>query len=68
MWEEKIWKMWVIADSSGKWATNAMEYNSKEEAEEAGRELSTRWLLVRSWMAAPLDTDPNEPETISQPG
>lgn len=45
----KSWKMEVIADDSGEWAGNACRYATRAEAEEAGRNLMARWMLVREW-------------------
>lgn len=39
----------VIADNSGQWAGNGMRYATKEEAQDAARDLASRWLLVRRW-------------------
>ena len=54
-----MWKNWVIADSSGEWATNAMEYETEKEATEAGRELASRWSAVREYKAFEVGVDPN---------
>ncbi len=40
-------KMEVIADSSGKFVTNAVALATKEEAEAYGKDLAGRWMLVR---------------------
>jgi hypothetical protein len=37
------WKTEVLVD--GKWSTNAVVLATKEEAEEAGKELLSRWFL-----------------------
>lgn len=42
-------KVEVIADSSGQWATNAIRYATAPEAEDAAVDLAGRWLLVRDW-------------------
>lgn len=44
-----MWKVEVIADSSGKWCGNAMRYDTKEEAEKAAFDLAMRWMAVRDW-------------------
>jgi hypothetical protein len=41
------WKPEVIADSSGKWAGNALRFATREEAEANVRALAGRWILVR---------------------
>jgi hypothetical protein len=41
------WMPQVIADSSGKWAGNALRFATMEEAEANVRNLSMRWMLVR---------------------
>ena len=55
-----MWKSYVKADSSGKWATNAMEYATEKEATEAGRELMSRWMMVTEYKAFKEGVDPNE--------
>ena len=40
------WKPEVIADSSGKWAGNALRFATKEEAEKYVKDLMYRWTLV----------------------
>lgn len=43
-------KVWVeTVNAAGKYYTNAMRYDSREEAEEAARDLASRWLLVTDW-------------------
>lgn len=37
----------VIADSSGQFCGNACRYATPDEADNAARELSSRWMLVR---------------------
>jgi hypothetical protein len=39
----------VIADASGKWATNSLRFATTEEAEAAAVDLARRWVLVREW-------------------
>ena len=55
-----MWKSYVIADSSGKWCTNDMEYETEAEATEAGRELASRWMAVTEYKAFAVGVDPNE--------
>ena len=40
-------KIEVIADDSGKWAGNAMVYDTFEEAKAEALSLAHRWILVR---------------------
>ena len=46
------WKPEVIADSSGKWYSNALRFETEEEARASAYELSMRWLAVRDWRAS----------------
>lgn len=46
------YKVEVIADSSGKWYSNAIRYATPEEAEDAAADLASRWLLVREHRVA----------------
>jgi hypothetical protein len=41
------WKPEVQADSTGKWATNAVRFETKEEAEAYLKDLFSRWIAVR---------------------
>ena len=52
------YKNWVQTGGPD-WATNAVVFATKEEAENAGRELASRWLLVTAWEPRPTDEDPN---------
>jgi hypothetical protein len=53
------WKSEVIADSSGKWAGNALRFATKEEAERYVGDLSMRWLAVRETRAVESDEPVN---------
>lgn len=46
-----IFKVYVhtYSDPKGSFATNAMEYQTREKAEEAADELASRWMAVESW-------------------
>jgi hypothetical protein len=46
------WKPEVIADSSGKWYTNALRFATCEEARANVEALAGRWLAVREWRAS----------------
>ena len=45
------YKMEVIAERGGDWASNACVYATREEAEAAGHELASRWMAVREHRA-----------------
>jgi protein gp37 len=61
------YKVEVIADNSGQWATNAMRYATWHEARDAGSSLFGRWTAVQRWRVTGTD-DPVYPETKSNPG
>lgn len=44
-----MFKVEVIADSSGQWCSNARVFETHEEAEEAARDLASRWMAVTDW-------------------
>ena len=44
-----MYKVEVIADSSGKWVGNALTFTTVKEAETYARNLAMRWILVREW-------------------
>ncbi len=54
------YKVWVIADSSGHWATNAKEFDSQQEADDWGFDLSCRWFAVQEYCIRPVGDDPNK--------
>jgi hypothetical protein len=49
----KSWKIEVIADSSGKWAGNALRFSTREEADAYGTNLYHRWVSVRERRSVP---------------
>ena len=49
------WKPEVIADSSGKWSTNALRFATEEEASAYALDLALRWTLVRDVRATECD-------------
>lgn len=49
----------VIADSSGKWAGNALVFATREEAEIYVSDLALRWTLVRETRTVETDEAPN---------
>ena len=53
------WKSWVQTVGGDEWNTNACVYATKEEAQEAGTELASRWLLVKANEARPTDEPVN---------
>jgi len=55
MSDEK-WKVQVIADSSNKWCTNALRFDSEDKAKAYGQDLWSRWTAVREWRAVPEST------------
>jgi hypothetical protein len=54
------WQVWVLADSSGKWASNNIRHATREDAEAAAKDLARRWTLVREWTVT-LTTEPPSP-------
>lgn len=53
-------KVWVIADGSGKWVTAGIEFDSATDAGGYASSLATRWTLVRHWLVLPIGDDPNQ--------
>jgi hypothetical protein len=53
------YKSWVRTGTDPKFYTNAVAYETEAEAEAAGRELASRWLLVVEWEARPSDEEVN---------
>ena len=53
------WKPEVIADSSGKWAGNALRFTTELEAKEYAVDLMQRWTSVRQIRA----TESEDPVT-----
>jgi hypothetical protein len=55
----RSWKVEVIADSSGKWCSNGVNFSTEESAKEWGEGLFMRWTAVREWRVSPSDEEPN---------
>ena len=49
-----MFKVEVIADSSGKWVGNQLTFETEEEAREWGYGLYLRWTAVREWRVVPV--------------
>ncbi len=56
----KSWKVEVIADSSGQWATNGCRYATKEQAEQSAIDLASRWFAVREWRVSESEDEVNQ--------
>ncbi len=44
-----MFKVEVIADSSGEWCGNGLTFDTREEAEKYADDLAYRWTAVRQW-------------------
>jgi hypothetical protein len=53
------WRAEVIADDSGTWASNALTFDSKQDAETYAKGLAARWLMVREWRVVRCENDAN---------
>jgi hypothetical protein len=53
------WKPEVIADSSGKWCSNALRFATEQEAYASARDLFYRWTLAVNFRAAQSDDPVN---------
>lgn len=42
------------------WVSNALRFDTKEEAETYGRDLFARWMGIRAWRAVPESTPERE--------
>ena len=51
---EGAWRSEISDDLIG-WASNAKRYASKDDALDAGAELSQRWFAVKAYRAVPSD-------------
>jgi len=49
----------VIADASGEWVGNGVRYKTRAEAEDAAKDLASRWMLVTDYRAVPSTDAPN---------
>lgn len=56
------YKVEVIADSSGKWCGNGKTFETREKAEEYGRDLSMCWILVREFRVVEVEEVQNVQE------
>lgn len=46
----------VIADRSGKWCGNALQFETLEQATTYGGDLYSRWTLVSDWRVIDVET------------
>ena len=44
-----MFKVEVIADSTGKWCGNGLTFETREKAEEYAIDLFMRWTAVKEW-------------------
>ena len=51
-----MYKVEVVADSSGVYAGNALKFDHVAQAEEYGIDLMSRWMLVTSWRVIEIET------------
>jgi hypothetical protein len=49
------YKIEVLADSSGKWASNTVRFETADEAKAYGHDLASRWFAVRQVRTVPSD-------------
>lgn len=53
-------KVEVIADNSGKWASNQKTFDTEEEAEAYAKDLFSRWMAVKEYRVVPVEGAPKE--------
>lgn len=58
-----MYKVWVVADSSGTVASNQLEFETVDKAYDYGVDLASRWFLVNAFYvipsSAPLEGHPS---------
>jgi hypothetical protein len=59
----KSWKVEVIADSTGKWCSIAMGFQSKEDADAYGADLYRRWTVVQQYRSVESADPVNKPRS-----
>lgn len=47
------YKVWILAAGERTYATNAVEYDTQEAAENAARDLFNRWFSANEWAVLP---------------
>jgi hypothetical protein len=55
--QPRSYKTEVYVD--GEWASNALRFATPQEAEMAGRELLSRWMVPTDYRSAPSEDPPN---------
>ncbi len=53
--ENGKYKVEVIADSSGSYCGNGLQFDTLEKAQEYGADLAWRWTAVRCWRIVDLE-------------
>lgn len=64
----ETYRVEVVTSRDEPWAGNALEYETRGEAEEAARDLATRWTLVRMARVVPTSTPRREESSWTDPG
>ena len=54
-----MYRIDVIADTSGKWCSNGLQFEAEEKARAYAEDLAWRWTAVRDWRVVPV-SDPEE--------
>jgi hypothetical protein len=59
--KDGAWRTEVLTFGSTAWATNALRFDSEEEALDYADDLAGRWLMVDKVRAVPVTTPNREP-------
>lgn len=57
------YKVEVIADNSGEWCGNGVDFPTEDDAKAYGQNLAWRWTAVREWRVVPFDPTLEQPES-----
>ncbi len=50
----------ILADNSGKYAANGLEFDTVQDGESYAFDLFSRWLGAKEWAVMPLEIGPDE--------
>lgn len=60
------WRVDVLAAGETRWATNALRFESVEDAKKSGSALAFNWLAVKEWRIVPASFPKNQPYDPSE--
>ena len=61
-----MFQVWVITNGDTNWASNGKQYDTSDEALDAGQRMFNSWYAVQRWAVCPSDGAPQARMTEDQ--